>query len=341
MASQNYRNTVQEWDEKLEQCPYFPSHQIRPARLGHHLIQCRKALSKQPTSPYYHKIDDLVVCKFNSQHHIPREKMAEHVKKCLGVVTVLKGGSSNGPKQFNNTSDGISNIRSGIERINTYADDDDDWDDDDSPAYDPSAKAAQLPMHLPAGLTPAERRNYRIAKRHGDILDFDGSPIPGSPIHEKTNGPKEPPGASYPAVESNWAETPVASSKPLKTSGSSNNIGNAVGDPDFVVPPVPDFVVPPVENTVVISNAGGKKNKNKKKNPAQTEDGWDHVPLSNKKGGGKNAGKGNNSRGTGDGGSRGGGSSQPPPGFGNKFAGLGPNEGQKNGGRNQGAGKMF
>ena len=61
MSSQNYRNGVQEWDEKLEQCPYYPSHQIRPTRFGHHLLQCRKALSKQPTSPYYHKIDDLVV----------------------------------------------------------------------------------------------------------------------------------------------------------------------------------------------------------------------------------------------------------------------------------------
>ena len=68
MSSQNYRNGVQEWDEKLEQCPYYPSHQIRPTRFGHHLLQCRKALSKQPTSPYYHKIDDLVVstnCKTN------------------------------------------------------------------------------------------------------------------------------------------------------------------------------------------------------------------------------------------------------------------------------------
>ena len=61
MRSQNYRNGVQEWDEKLEQCPYYPSHQIRPTRFGHHLLQCRKALSKQPTSPYYHKIDDLAV----------------------------------------------------------------------------------------------------------------------------------------------------------------------------------------------------------------------------------------------------------------------------------------
>jgi hypothetical protein len=64
MSSQNYRNGVQEWDEKLEQCPYYPSHQIRPTRFGHHLLQCRKALSKQPTSPYYHKIDDLVVSKY-------------------------------------------------------------------------------------------------------------------------------------------------------------------------------------------------------------------------------------------------------------------------------------
>ena len=63
MSSQNYRNGIQEWDEKLEQCPYYPSHQIRPTRFGHHLLQCRKALSKQPTSPYYHKIDDLVVSK--------------------------------------------------------------------------------------------------------------------------------------------------------------------------------------------------------------------------------------------------------------------------------------
>ena len=112
---------------------------------------------------------------------------------------------------------------------------------------------------------------------------------------------------------------------------SGNNLGNnAVADPEFEVPPVE-----PVEAPFITSNGGGKKNKNKKKAPTQTDDGWDHVPVSNnKKGGGKNAGK--SSRG-------GGGNSQPPPGFGNKFSGLGsnPDEGQKNGGRNQGAGKKF
>ena len=44
MSSQNYRNGVQEWDEKLAQCPYYPSHQIRPTRFGHHLLQCRSFL---------------------------------------------------------------------------------------------------------------------------------------------------------------------------------------------------------------------------------------------------------------------------------------------------------
>ena len=348
MASQNYRNTVQEWDEKLEQCPYFPSHQIRPARLGHHLIQCRKALSKQPTSPYYHKIDDLVVCKFNSQHHIPKEKMAEHVKKCIGVITVLKGGPSNSPKQFDNGKDGISSIKSGLERMNTHDDDDDDWDDDNRIAYDPTAKAAALPMHLPAGLTPAERRNYRIAKRHDEILDFDGSAGSQYPIQEEPKGRKEPPGASFPppATESSWSNwndhskttyssSPKPSPKPqnkVKASGPNNNVRNVVEVPEFEVPPVE-----PIENNVVITNGGaGKKNKNKKKQPVQTEDGWDQVPVSNKKSGGKNAGKGKPGSGGG-----GGGNSQPPPGFGNKFAGLGSNGGQKNGGRNQGAGKKF
>ena len=184
MASQNYRNTVQEWEEKLLQCPYIPSHQIRPARLGHHLIQCRKALSKQPTSPYFHKIDDLVVCKFNSHHHIPREKMKDHIQKCQGSVTVLKELSSK-PLKKEAVDDGISSITSGISKISAKSYDDDDWEEEAHPAYDPNVKAANLPMHMPAGLTPAERRNYRQAKRTGDVFysnkdedDWDEEAVP-------------------------------------------------------------------------------------------------------------------------------------------------------------------
>ena len=104
--------------------------------------------------------------------------MGDHIKKCQGIVTVLKMPMNRGPEPFNKADDGISNIMTGVERINTHADDDDDWDDDYTPAYDPSAKAAQLPMHLPAGLTPAERRNYRINKRHDVYEDFEGSELP-------------------------------------------------------------------------------------------------------------------------------------------------------------------
>ena len=32
MASQIYKNTTEEWSEKLLQCPYDPVHQIRPER---------------------------------------------------------------------------------------------------------------------------------------------------------------------------------------------------------------------------------------------------------------------------------------------------------------------
>ena len=47
-----------------------------------------------------------------------------------------------------------------------FDDDEDDWDDDtiQVPAYDPSARADKYCI-LPAGLTPAERRNFRMEKR--------------------------------------------------------------------------------------------------------------------------------------------------------------------------------
>ena len=56
----------------------------------------------------------------------------------------------------------------GIEKLNAAENDDDqdDWDDDTNPvpAYDPSVRADKYCI-LPAGLTPAERRNFRMEKR--------------------------------------------------------------------------------------------------------------------------------------------------------------------------------
>lgn len=94
--------------------------------------------------------------------------MKEHIKKCNGAVVVLKEQLAAGPSENKNVDDGISAITSGVDKIR-YDDDDDDWDDEVRPAYNPTLKAVHLPMHMPAGLTPAERRNYKIAKRYGDV----------------------------------------------------------------------------------------------------------------------------------------------------------------------------
>ena len=92
MASQIYKNTTDDsWSEKLLQCPYDPVHQIRPERFSLHLIKCRKALENHPTSPYYHKIKEFVICRWNNKHHIPRAEIDKHEKECndnLGAIKI-------------------------------------------------------------------------------------------------------------------------------------------------------------------------------------------------------------------------------------------------------------
>merc|ERR1719483_1073498 len=94
--------------------------------------------------------------------------MEEHIKKCQGSVTVLKEILKPFAPKVGTIDDGISNIMTGIEKLNAAEndDDEDDWDDDTKPvpAYDPSARADKYCI-LPAGLTPAERRNFRMDKR--------------------------------------------------------------------------------------------------------------------------------------------------------------------------------
>ena len=49
--------------------------------------------------------------------------------------------------------------------------DSDDWEDDNVPAYDPTQKALQNNI-LPQGLTPAQRAEYRVSRRQGDLPEF-------------------------------------------------------------------------------------------------------------------------------------------------------------------------
>merc|ERR1712086_1204805 len=181
--------------------------------------------------------------------------------------------------------------------------------------------------------TPAERRNYRINKRHDVYEDFEGSELPVG-----ASGQNQSP------VQSSWAEPPRASYPPPSPK---------------VEPPRASYSPPSQKRTdtnaepdeVSWANAAGKKKNKKKKKPKVLEaiennddddwevlpasykkdDNWDQVPASNKKGG-PNPGKNNVSRGGQHGG---GGDRGAPPGFGNKFAGLSA-EVPKKGGRNQG-----
>ena len=47
--------TAPEYIEEKLQCPYDPVHMIAPDVMLKHLYKCKKALLKQPTSPYYLK----------------------------------------------------------------------------------------------------------------------------------------------------------------------------------------------------------------------------------------------------------------------------------------------
>ena len=55
-----------------------------------HLIKCRKALENHPTSPYYHKINEYKICRWNNKHHVPKAEIAQHEKECSNNLNALK-----------------------------------------------------------------------------------------------------------------------------------------------------------------------------------------------------------------------------------------------------------
>ncbi|XP_053868364.1 gametocyte-specific factor 1-like isoform X1 [Malaclemys terrapin pileata] len=60
--------------ERLIQCPYDKSHQIRACRFPYHLIKCRKNhpdVAKQ-----------LATCPFNARHQVPRAEIGHHISSC-------------------------------------------------------------------------------------------------------------------------------------------------------------------------------------------------------------------------------------------------------------------
>uniref|UniRef100_F6T651 Gametocyte specific factor 1 n=1 Tax=Ornithorhynchus anatinus TaxID=9258 RepID=F6T651_ORNAN len=66
------------WDsldpEKLVQCPYDKSHQIRACRFPYHLIKCRK---NHPSIA-----NQMATCPFNARHQVPQAEISHHISNC-------------------------------------------------------------------------------------------------------------------------------------------------------------------------------------------------------------------------------------------------------------------
>ena len=54
-------------NKELMQCPYVPTHMIRPGtRWQRHLPKCRTEQLKQTTSPFHERALDMKVCKYGT-----------------------------------------------------------------------------------------------------------------------------------------------------------------------------------------------------------------------------------------------------------------------------------
>nr|XP_020475146.1 gametocyte-specific factor 1-like isoform X2 [Monopterus albus] len=80
------------WDpDKLSQCPFDKSHQIRACRLPYHLIKCRKNHPKLAI--------ELKTCPYNACHLVPKHELKNHVAACEDRVSVDKDDEGSVPRQ--------------------------------------------------------------------------------------------------------------------------------------------------------------------------------------------------------------------------------------------------
>ena len=149
-------------DVELMQCPYDPVHRIIPKRMQNHLVKCKKSILLQPTSPYYQRAKDMVVCKFNSLHHVPKHELDRHHNMCPSkkefFANVTQVSSSSEPEK----KPGWMNLVDDSALRRKPDPDEENWDDEWQETYDPMEKINSNPniMHNPQGLTQSQRRDY-------------------------------------------------------------------------------------------------------------------------------------------------------------------------------------
>ncbi|XP_077369529.1 gametocyte-specific factor 1 isoform X2 [Festucalex cinctus] len=74
--------------DKLCQCPFDKSHQIRACRLAYHLLKCKK------NHPQLAK--ELKTCPFNACHLVPKSELAKHTETCPNRISVGTNGEAEG-----------------------------------------------------------------------------------------------------------------------------------------------------------------------------------------------------------------------------------------------------
>ena len=165
--NQTFNNTRVEPEEELLQCPYDPVHRILPKRMQTHLIKCRKSVLAQPTSPYYQRALNMVVCKFNSKHHVQKDQLDAHHVKCPDkkefFSNVAQVSSSNEPEKL----PGWMNLVDDSALKKKPAADEENWDDEWQETYDPMVKinANTNIIYNPQGLSKSKKRDYAHNRR--------------------------------------------------------------------------------------------------------------------------------------------------------------------------------
>jgi len=162
-----YKNTRSEPEEELMQCPYDPVHRILPKRMQTHLIKCRKSLLGQPTSPYYQRAKNMVICKFNTLHHVQKEELDAHHMKCPSKKEFFSNttqvSASSEPEKLPGWMKLVDH--SAVQR--KPSPDEENWEDEWQETYDPMKKVNTNTniIYNPQGLSKAKKRDYAINRR--------------------------------------------------------------------------------------------------------------------------------------------------------------------------------
>jgi hypothetical protein len=165
-------------DDDTRLCPYNKSHEILVTRWDIHLIKCRKQ----------HPNSGIVICKFVSSHHIPKEEIESHERDCFKNERNV-GNAATAEPTFE-IPDPLRAHRPGDVVI------DPEWEEE-VPTYDPTAAAMSKPViRLMQNMTKRERREGIEQER-----------IRIRVLEEAAKKEKDAPKAAIPEVEGSMPRT--------------------------------------------------------------------------------------------------------------------------------------